>query len=482
MSTRSITPPVASPPAATPAPSQKMKWMFTAIAIAVGLLIVMLPTPQGLSRIAQLVLGITAFTAVLWASQVINSGIASVLMMGLMIIAGVKPPLALSGFGSPPFWVLLTVLFYGFAMKKTGLAERVSYYILSLFPSSYGGILTAFFVIGFTLALGIPSMTVRTAIMTPIAWALVQSLGLPKRSRGSALIILTTVEMAVVPGVAFLYGSLSGPVVAQSFAAKNLPLTWLGYAQVLTLPTLVLCGLILVINQMVLRPEAPLVASPSFARDRLRALGPFKRPELITGIVVVVSIVFWATDRYHHMPSFLMGMLAMAVFAFAGILKDNEIATGVSWPLLLFIGGIFGLANVIQEYKVTDWLAGFFVPVVQQLTSSIVLLTIVISLAMYVLRFLDPSSFIAISVLFLSVVDVTNKAGIPPLVLMAPIIVASVPFWMTYQNFWIAMGEGLTGSEAFSSGQRVRLAHTYAVAVLITMAVAAGYWKLIGII
>jgi di/tricarboxylate transporter len=197
---------------------------------------------------------------------------------------------------------------------------------------------------------------------------------------------------------------------------------------------------------------------------------------------VVISIVFWATDRYHHMPSFLMGMLAMAVFAFSGILKDNEIATGVSWPLLLFIGGIFGLANVIQEYKVTDWLAGFFIPVVQQLTSSVLLLTIVMALAMYVLRFLDPSSFIAISVLFLSVVDVTSKAGIPPIVLMTPIIIASVPFWMTYQNFWLAMGDGLTGNEAFTAGQRLRLANTYAVAVLISLAFATGYWKLIGVI
>ena len=56
------------------------------------------------------------------------------------------------------------MLFYGFAMKKTGLAERISYYILSLFPGTYGGILTAFFVIGFILALGIPSMTVRTVM------------------------------------------------------------------------------------------------------------------------------------------------------------------------------------------------------------------------------------------------------------------------------------------------------------------------------
>jgi hypothetical protein len=107
---------------------------------------------------------------------------------------------------------------------------------------------------------------------------------------------------------------------------------------------------------------------------------------------------------------------------------------------------------------------------------------VVVALAMYALRFLDPSSFIAISVLFLSVVDVTTAAGIRPIILMAPIIIASVPFWMLYQNFWLAMADGLTSSEAFTAGQRIRLANTYAVAVLVTMAISAGYWKLIHLI
>ena len=458
------------------------KWIGLGLAIAFGLVIAVLPGFAGLSHRAQLVLAITAFSATMWAFQVINNGITSVMMMGLLVIAGIRPPLALSGFGGPPFWVLVTVLFYGFAMKKTGLAERLSYYILSLFPGSYSGILGAFFVIGFVLALGIPSMTVRTAIMVPIAWALVQSLGLPPRSHGSALIVLTTVEMAVIPGIAFLYGSLDGPIVAAAFEAKHLPLSWLGYAQVITFPTLLLCVLILICNQFLLRPEAPLNASAGFARDRLRALGTFKRPELVTAIVVSLSIVFWTTDRYHHLPSFVVGTFAMAVFALAGILRDEDLGTAVSWSLLLYLGGVFGLANVIQDVKVTDWIAGFFVPVARQLTSNLALLSIVLAFAMYLLRFLDPSSFIAISVLFLSVVDVTSAAGIPPLVVMSSILLASVPFWMTYQNFWLAMGEGLSANLAFSPAQRVRLANGYAVLMLVAISVSVLYWKWIGVV
>ena len=86
-------------------------------------------------------------------------------------------------------------------MDKTGLARRIAYRILLVFPPTYAGILWRSCCIGFVLTLGIPSMTVRTAILMPIAWALVQALGLPLPGRGSALIILSTFEMAVLPGL-----------------------------------------------------------------------------------------------------------------------------------------------------------------------------------------------------------------------------------------------------------------------------------------
>src|ERR1051326_7958836 len=246
-------------------------------------------------------------------------------------------------------------------------------------------------------------------------------------------------------------------------------------------PTIVLCLLILIANQFVLRPEKALEAPPSFARDRLRKLGGFKTDEWITALVVVFSIVYWTTDRYHHLPSFLIGMIGMTVFAISGILKDQDYATAVSWTLLLFIGGVFGLANVIQEYKITDWLAAWVIPIAGQLTSSILVLSVVMAFAMFALRFIDPSSFIAISVLFLAVVDVTTAAHIPPVVLMATVLLGSAPFWLPYQNFWVAMGDSLTSSQAFTSRQRLILATTYAICVLAALGISVIYWKLAGI-
>jgi anion transporter len=457
-----------------------MKWFGLAIAIALGLVIMLMPTPAGLTPTGQRVLAIIAFTVALWVFQVLNNGIAAILMMALMIAAGVKPPDALSGFSAGSWWILTAVLFYGCAMKNTGLAQRISYHILSLFPATYTGILSAFFVIGLILALGIPSMTVRTAIMVPIAWAVVQSLGIKPGSKGSALIILTTVEMAVVPGVGLLLSSLNGPVIQSVFQAKNLPLNYGEYATVMAIPTLVICVLLIIANQIVLRPESPLNVSSGFAKKELQGMGTMKQSEVITAIVVVASIALWATDRYHHLPSFVIGMFGLAIFGLAGIIKDSDMGTGVSWTLLLFIGGVFSLQTVIQAVKITDWLGGYFIPVALNMSSNTFLLMGVLTVSVLLLRFIDPTGFLVIPVLFLPLVDVLMKAGINPLVVVAPTTMASAPFFMSYQNFWIAMSEGMTGGKAYSGKQRLTAAATYAVIVLAVLILSVVYWKMIG--
>jgi anion transporter len=455
-------------------------WLYLLLAALIGIAIVLMPTPHGLSRSGQMVLAVTALTVTLWMFRVMSTGVVSILMMALMIPAGVKPAVALSGFSAPGFWILVAVLFYGFAMQATGLARRIAYYTLSLFPATYTGISFAFLTMGFVLTLGIPSSTVRTAIMVPIAWALVKSLDLANRSRGAALIMLTTVEMAVVPGSAILYGSLFGLVIDTLFHNKHLVLSWSGYIGVMFIPTVLLCLLLLVANRLALRPEPIPPRQPQFAQQKLREMGSASRAELITGLLVVISILFWATERYHHIPSFFIGMIGVPVLALAGILREEQIGTAVPWNLLLFLGGAFSLANVIQQYDITGWLAGFLVPAAQRLSFSYVLLLISVAILMLALRFLDPSGFVAIPVLFLPLVDVTTAAGIRPLILSAPLLLAAAPFWFAYQSPWVAMAEGMTGNQGFSGPQRALLSTVYATQVILALILSVGFWRLMG--
>jgi hypothetical protein len=62
---------------------------------------------------------------------------------------------------------------------------------------------------------------------------------------------------------------------------------------------------------------------------------------------------------------------------------------------------------------------------------------------------------------------------------MAAILITSVPFWASYQNIWIAMGENITEGLAFTASQRVRLATVYGLTCLVALILAAGYWKLL---
>src|SRR6202453_2409347 len=133
---------IAPPPATAAAP--RVKWVPLLLAIAIGLALFFMPAQHGLTRAGQTALAITAFTIVLWAFGVMNNGVASVLMIAMLIPAGATPALALRGFSSGSWWCHLAVLYDGFAMQKTGLAARASHYILSQFPASYSALLAAF--------------------------------------------------------------------------------------------------------------------------------------------------------------------------------------------------------------------------------------------------------------------------------------------------------------------------------------------------
>jgi di/tricarboxylate transporter len=453
-----------------------------AAAIAVAAVIKLQPAIGTLDPMGQSALAIIAMVVMLWIADTLNVGISAILALGLLILAGVPSGVALSGFATGAFWILVSVLFFGTAMERTGLARRIAYRILLLFPPSFGGISGAFMLIGFVLTLGVPSMTVRTAIMVPIAFALVQAIKLPLPSRGSALVVLGAFEMAVLPGCAVLTGSLWGPFIAGLFANASLPISWLEYARVLTIPTIIWCALLVVVNLFVTRPEPVPGMSRDIVRTEMEKLGPIRGAELTTAGIIALAVMAWTLQPWHGVPPEAIGMVALAAIFAAAILAPSDIGTGIPWALAIFVGGMLSLTTVMSTYKINAWIGSYIVPGIQPFADNIWLFVFVLSVGVALMRFIDPIGFMTLAAFVLSLAAFANTRGIPPLVLTAVVLLPVHVFWFNYQNIWLAMTEGITKRSAFSDGHRLALASAFFATTLVALGLSIWYWRWMGII
>ena len=454
----------------------------TVVAIAVALAIKLQPQIGQLDSTGQSALAIMALAVGLWVADAMNAGITAVLALGLLIIAGVPSNVALGGFAGGAFWILVSVLFFGTAMDKTGLARRISYRILLIVPPTYAGVSVAFLLIGFALTLGVPSMTVRTAIMVPIAVALVHTIKLPMPSRGAALIVLGAFEMAVLPGCAVLTGSLWGPFVAGLFSTTGLPITWIDYARVMTVPTVIWCGLVVAANVVVMRPPPASGMSRDVVRDEMQKLGPMSAAEMKTAAIITVSVLAWAVQPWHRVPPEAIGMVALAALFATRTLVASEIGTGIPWALAIFVGGMLSLTTVISTYKINVWLGSYIVPTVQPFVANPYLLVVVLSIAVAAMRFVDPVGFITIAAFFLPLAKFVAERGVPPLVLTAIIVLPTHVFWFSYQNIWLAMTDGISRGNAYTNDDRFKLATVYFGATIAALWIGVAYWRLLGLV
>ena len=106
--------------------SEHNKRIFGAIlGVTLAVIVRLIPMGPGLTSVGHSIVAVLVLTVCFWAFEVLTNAVTSLLMLGLMIVVGVKPSVALGAFAGLSFWILLVVLFYGYAMQSTGLAKRL---------------------------------------------------------------------------------------------------------------------------------------------------------------------------------------------------------------------------------------------------------------------------------------------------------------------------------------------------------------------
>jgi anion transporter len=404
-------------------------------------------------------------------------------LLGGSLAFGLPLPVVTAGYTSSAVWVLIPALFFGFALVKTGLGKRIAFLVLKTFEPSYPSVILSWCIIGLILSALTPSITVRIAIVMPIAMNLVEACKLPDRSRGSALICLVAWACALLPGTGWLTGSLWGVFMLGFYPAEIKPLVtfgnWFEYMAVpWTITTIAFVSLLYVF----LKPKEPLSIPKDAFVAQYAALGKITRQEIITAVVLLAALVMFATEKYHHISTPAVALFAFLALMLFRIVTFPEISTGVNWDIIYFFGVAISLSSIVVKAGITAWLKPLIEPSVLAFAPTPLLLLVVITVGFWVIRFLDvPWGFSTIALTAPLFIPLHESYGLHPALISVAVIAAGNSFFMAYQQPFIMIGDAMTKSRAWTPAHVSIAGGVYAVSVLGAILISSFYWKAMGL-
>ena len=509
-------------------------------ALAAAVLIATCPIP-GLSYQATAVLGILIMAIVWWITGVLPEFVTAVVMAVLfVVVAGISVGATFSTFASSTWWLLLSAFTLGVGMKTSGLMRRIALAIVRKFPRTFRCQVIAQLVTGTVLGPVIPSLAVKGAMLAPLAMSIGDELGYErqgKRATGLFAAMLVgirtvapTIVSASVTGYA-LMATLPADVQEQfnmaSWFVAALP--WL--VVVLALNYFLIMGMYgrgeasacdavedsssetvgapgnaQSLKQSSLRcgtrfvgaakcagskqDEAESsVAEPSRGGTDLNdnqsipdCLGPLSAVEKRMLAIILVTVVLWATEPFHHISAMAVGLAALVFMFVLKVIDVPAFKSGVNWTSLLFIGIALGLGSVFAEAGLNDWVMQTCGPAFQALAGNPYLLVLGIGVITVVLRFLIVSEVAYLNLLMAFLVPMAASVGVNPWVLGFSAYALVIAWFAKYQSpIYLAAFYAVDGKMAKHS-ELAKYCGVYLATCLAGLAVCVPYWQWMGLL
>ncbi len=456
-------------------------------AVAAVFLIATCPIP-GLSYQATAVLGILVMAIVWWITGVLPEFVTAVVMAVLfVVVAGVSTGAVFSTFASSTWWLLLSAFTLGVGMKKSGLMKRIALAIVNKFPRTFRCQVIAQLVTGTVLGPLIPSLAVKGAMLAPLAMNIGDELGYErqgKRATGlfaAMLVGIRTVAPTIVSASVTGY-ALMATLPAEVQEQFNMA-TWF----VAALPWLVV---VLVLNYFLImgiynRGNKASCASEAADDSRMgtgSSLGPFTSTEKRMLGIILVTVVLWATEPFHHVSAMAVGLAALVAMFVLKVVDVPSFKSGVNWTSLLFIGIALGLGSVFSEAGLNDWVMSTCGPAFQALAGNPYVLVLGIGVITVILRFLIVSEVAYLNLLMAFLVPMAASVGVNPWVLGFSAYALVIAWFAKYQSpIYLAAFYAVDGKMAKHS-ELARYCGVYLATCLIGLAVSVPYWQWMGLL
>lgn len=466
-----------------PSIGNKLKLLGGLLGIIIGTVIFFLTPPQGLTEQAIKGLGIFTCAVIYWIFEVLPDYITAVLMCTLWVVLKIVPfSTAFASFSNDTIWLLISALIMGGAVAKSGLLKRATLFIIGFFPRNFKGQTLALLVAGTIITPLIPSATAKVAIVAPFAKSIAKTMGYKNHSRGAGGMFASIFVGLGVLYPLFLSASIFGYLM-RGMLPKVIQdqFTWSAwFISILPWGVVIFIGSYYVI-QLLYKPNNEKPLSQDYIKQQVAHLSPLSKDEKLTLLVLVISLLFWMTERLHGISAALVAILAMCALIGFKIFDRSDFRAAIPWDTIIFMAGIFNLATVFPYLQIDKWIATLIGPYISLLLANVYIFIIFMAVSQYLIRFVLISQAATLTIFVVLITPLAIQAGINPWV-PAIITLVSVNVWnVIYQNTTF-LAAFYAAEDLVNFKQMVPLSIAYMALSIVGLIACVPLWKVLGLI
>ena len=460
--------------------------------VAAFVIMLMLPTPEGMSPEGQRAAAVALLMAVWWMTEAVPLAATALLPIALYPLLGVLPGKEVTlAYGDANIFLFMGGFFIAMAMQKWNLHERIALNIVVRTGTNPSNL-----VFGFMLATAFLSMwisnTATTLMMLPIAMAVIGEMEETAGSGGigkfAICLLLGIAYAASIGGVATLIGTPPNGVLLSQYQEMFPDAPEIGFFQwmIIGVPfTIILLPITWFLLTHVLFHFRDLNFDGAMVEieKRVKSLGAMSRGEKIVLTVWILTALAWIfradiklgevvipgwynlfpnKDYIHN--STVAIFFALLLFAIPVDLKKGEFALDwdwakrIPWGVLILFGGGLALAKAFTSTGLVFWLGDKLT-----LLDGVSPFLVIVCIALMLTFVTELTSNVATTSIMLPIlgVAVAPALGVNPLLLMIPAsISASCAFMMpvaTPPNAIVFGGGHITVAQMARAGLLINL-------------------------
>jgi len=333
--------------------------ILAALVVTAAAVIFFMPPPAGFSSATMHAAGLVVLAIGLWAFHLLPEHLTGLIFMALAVLFAVAPPqVVFSGFASATMWLVLGGLFIAEAVRATGLGERLARLLLDRYTSSYVAALIGVSVVATLLTFLMPATIGRVLLLVPVISALAARMGFEPGSQGYNGLLLCAITTTYHSGTGVLPANAPNLVLAG--AAETLYGLQVTYAEyfLVQFPVLGLLKLGVSIGVLLLFFPAQPRPAPTAA-----PLAPTTAAERRLSLILLIAILFWATDFLHHIKAGWIALVAgiVCMMPRIGVIPMSAFNEKVRYGPFFYVASILGLGGVMTETGLTTAIGDMFI-------------------------------------------------------------------------------------------------------------------------